>query len=193
MSYKILTKPNRTFDRIAFYGPMGVGKTHCAKILVKNETYIHTPIAAKLKSLCFELYGVSGKDNESRRILQEVSDDLKKYDPHLWIKYCLKNIESRLDSWYFKVVIDDLRFVHEARYLRENGFVLVLVTADEKVRQERIAALYPDTDASRHLHASEQEWKEIEPDLIIDSTHPEVTSKLERLLSNATYRPSWEK
>ncbi len=188
-TYKVLDLPKHTFDRIAFYGPMAAGKSWCASEL-QWHGYGTAHLASKLKTICYDLYGIQGKDNRSRRILQEVSDDLKKWEPHLWVKYLLNSLKSHEKD---KIVVDDLRFVHEAKYFRENGFNLVLVTADNEVRAKRIADLYPDTDPSRHLHASEQEWKEIEPDFANNSTGPDAATQLERMLADVTYRPRWKK
>lgn len=185
-----LKKPKNAFDRIAFYGPMGVGKSWCAEEL-KWHGYRHYMLAGKLKSLAYDLFQVEGKNDRSRNILQVLGMAMRNIDKDVWIKYLLNQI--RLSAEKSLVVVDDLRFVNEANYFRKNGFILVLVTCDEDVRQERLRQLYPDMDASRQGHSSETEWKEIEPDFVINSTDAGAAIDIEAMLSNVTYRPRWQK
>jgi len=166
---------------------MGVGKTWCANYL-EVAGWRRYSLANKLKSLALELYGIKDKSDRSRRVLQELGMDIRKHDNDVWIKYLLKRIN--FDGSSTNATIDDVRFVNEAKWLRENGFILVQVTCDESVRQQRIANLYPDASESRHQHQSEVEWKEIEPDFVIDSSDPAVAIDIERMLQNVTYRPS---
>lgn len=168
---------------------MAVGKSWCAEQL--EPEYQRFSLARKLKALAYELYGVQGKADWERKTLQELGADLRKHDKDVFIKYLLNQI--RFEGKKHKVVVDDLRFVNESVYFRENGFILVLVTADEQIRQERLASLYPGTDPSRQKHQSEVEWQEIEPDFIIDSSGPTAKIQLERMITDVTYRPSWEK
>ena len=188
--YKRLHTPKYTFQRIAFYGPMAVGKTYCANYL-ENKGYEKFSLAAKLKAICAELYDIKDKNNTSRKILQDVGIDLRKHDPDVWIKYLLNAL--KIGHQDCDIVVDDLRFQNEAEWFRENGFILVLVTADENKRRDRIEELYPDMNPMRMDHASEQDWKEISPDFVLDSTTGAVRYQIEGMLSNVTYRPRWER
>ena len=155
--------------RFAFMGPMCSGKTYCANVLQIGYNYTKMGFADKLKSLAYDLYGVQGKDGDSRRILQELADDLKKYDKDLFIKHLLY-LAKKHDE-HESIVVDDLRFKPEADALRKNGFKIVLVTCDESIRQERIARLYPHAPQGAQAHRSEQEWRSIPADYSVMSNN----------------------
>ena len=166
-----LPAPENRMDRIAFAGPMCVGKTTLANSLaVTFMGYSKLSFANRLKSLVYNLYGEQEKNNQGRLMLQVLSDDLKKWDSNLFIKHLLLEANRLLSQGFTKLVVDDLRFKSEADALRKNGFVIIKVTCDEEVRQERIKKLYPDIDAARHTHSSERSWENIKYDYTIDST-----------------------
>lgn len=167
-----LPMPLHKFDRIAFAGPMCVGKTTLAVSLLNTFDGLYTKIsfADKLKALAYSLYGVQGKDNQSRKLLQELADDLKKWDSELIIKHLLLEAQKSIEHGYTKIVIDDVRFKAEEVALHLNGFVVISITCDEAVRQDRIRRLYPDIDPARFAHPSEYGWQGMEMDYKIDST-----------------------
>lgn len=165
-----IPKPKQPMDRIAFAGPMCVGKTTLADVLCSNFDYRKMAFASKLKSIAYSLYGISGKDNYSRKVLQELADDLKKWDRDLFVTHLLIDVEKSIKNGFDKIVVDDVRFPSEADSLRSNGFSIICVTCDEEERQNRILKLYPDTDTSRADHPSEKGWNFIKYNSTIDST-----------------------
>lgn len=157
-------------ERIAFVGPMASGKTWCANYFVNNHNFIKISFADKLKAICYELYGIQSKDGKAREILQEVGQDLRKHDPNVWIKYTLNKVNDIENNWGFKgVVIDDVRYVNEAKALKKNGFLLIGVETDITVRADRIRKLYPNLPEAVHDHTSEQELRDIQVDFSLGS------------------------
>ena len=170
---------------------MGAGKTWCADYLATYHGYSRFSLAGKLKNIARELFDVQDKSDRSRHILQSIGISMRDIESDVWIKYVLKNIKERSENK--PVVVDDLRFQNEADWFSANGFQLVLVTVDEQLRQQRLAALYPDMDQSRQRHASEAEWSFIEPDFVLESINAkETTKQIDRILENVTSRARWE-
>jgi uridine kinase len=178
-----LPAPAHKFDRIAFAGPMCVGKTTLALGLT-TERYIKVSFADKLKSIAYDLYGFKTKDNESRKLLQELADDLKSWDSDLFVKHLLLEMHYYIKLGYTKLVVDDVRFKIEEEALHNNGFVVINVTCDEFVRRERIKKLYPDTDDSRLEHPSEHGWRYMRVDHVIDSTTEIAHYDIMRMIEN---------
>lgn len=161
-----LPPPLTKMDRIAFYGPMCSGKTYMATQVSQNFHHGKVGFADKLKDTAEDLFWIDrkNKDGSTRKLLQEFADDVKKWDPDIFIKHFLLKVE-----WFPSVVCDDLRFVREAEVLRANGFTIIKVVCHENIRQERIATLYPDTQQESHRHKSEVEHQLIQPDFTVDS------------------------
>lgn len=178
-----LPKSENSMDRIAFAGPMCVGKTYLAKGL-ELQGYYRLSFANLLKSLAYNLYGIQNKDNISRKLLQEFADDLKKWDKNLFITYLLSQAKKEIDSGYTRLVVDDLRFITEEDALRKNGFTIINVTCDEKIRLNRIKRLYPDMEESRMHHASESNFKLMVFDHTIISNEPIANYDLLTVIEN---------
>jgi AAA domain len=166
------------YSRVAFMGPMCSGKTYLANILVGSHGYTKIGFADKLKAIAYDLYGITGKDGDSRRVLQELADDLKKYDKFLFVKHLLYRA-SKIDT---PIVVDDLRFKVEADTLRQNGFKIIKVTCEDAIRQERIARLYPTLPQTAQAHRSEQDWQSIPWDGLVVSENMRGMFDLLKLL-----------
>jgi len=164
-------------ERIAFAGPMCVGKTFLANILVEEFDYTKQSFAGVLKDIVGLLYGSLTKDDQGRKLLQELSADLKKWDPQLFVTHLLRQSEQYINDYAVTgdpsnhlLVVDDLRYLQEYEALKKNGYTIIGVSCEESVRMERIISLYPDTAVERFTHASETEWAGMVMDYWIDTT-----------------------
>lgn len=165
--------------RVAFMGPMCSGKTYCANHLVNTWGFTKIGFADKLKALAYDLYGVQGKDGDSRHLLQVLADDLKKYDKDLFVKHLLYKAKKYEDG---NIVVDDLRFKVEADILRKNKFIIIKVICSDSIRQERIERLYPTAPQGAQAHRSEQEWTTIRYDKFIRSEDINAIFDLNKIL-----------
>jgi hypothetical protein len=161
-------KERGQLDRIAFFGPMASGKTFCANYLTSAGYFQKVALADKLKAVVYDLYGVQGKDGNGRKILQEFSDDCKKWDSDVFIKHFLYKVKQIEDGSKHppRIVCDDLRYIREAEVLGAAGFTLIKVSCQETLRASRIATLYPKQAAGAVLHRSEREFGAIAATLV---------------------------
>ncbi len=168
-------KKRDIYERVAFFGPMGSGKSFLARVLIEHKNYMRVSLADKLKTLAYDLYGIQGKDGYARKLLQEFSDDVKKWDNDVFIKHMLYKIE-RIESEKYppRLVCDDLRFKREGEILKQNNFLLIKVECDEEIRQKRLTTLYPNTSTDASKHISEQEFNLITPDYTINSSNTDA-------------------
>jgi dephospho-CoA kinase len=181
---KYLDEPTNKLDRIALCGPMTSGKSYASGILMREYGYVQFAFADKLKSVVSELLdiNVTVKNNLTRQVLQQFSADCKRWRPDVWIETTLEEIAKSQTYGIEKFVIDDLRFIHEADILRENGFTIIRIDTPESVRMARVTKLYPDTQAEAHEHASEKEWLEIVPDFTISGEGRKTQEDLDEII-----------
>ena len=169
--------------RVAFYGPMVAGKSTAAKYLVDSRGYTLVSFAAKLKLLAWDLFGIEGKGPEARLVLQKLGTEyMRSIDDLVWIKHALLRMESLGDD--ARIVLDDVRFINEAKWLKKNGFILILVDTPEEIRTERISRLYPETPPEAHTHSSEQEYTRIKPDFTISGVGYDTHANLDVIFKN---------
>lgn len=138
--------------RIAITGKMCYGKTTVANIIKEydNEYQIFS-FGQKVKDIATDLFDMQNKD---RTLLTSIGTKMREIDSDIWAKYIIKNCRD-LEN----VVIDDLRYQNEYRYLIENNFKIIVLTLPVEIQIERIMKLYPENyqdHLNNMFHVSEK-------------------------------------
>lgn len=180
---------------VAFVGKKGCGKTTIAKYLHDMFSFEILSFASPLKESAKIIFGLtddqvygSKKDvvDETlgitpRKILQVMGTELFQFDIHkhipniripnrnLWVMNMRKRIRNINE--YYQIVIDDLRFPHEAKMIKEEGGYIVRIYRDDQNGDDK--------------HASEKEMEEIKHDfyLVNNGTLNDLRSKVIKLLA----------
>lgn len=150
--------------KIAITGKMCSGKTYITEQLIKEFGFTKFSFGEKVKDIAKTLFTMQGKD---RLLLQNVADKIKEIDHDVWAKYTLAQIGDN-DN----VIIDDLRFENEHKYLRQQKFIIIRLIVDENIRLDRLKHKYPNTyneHISGFSHNSEQDILNLDVDLEIIS------------------------
>lgn len=171
------------YNMIAICGRRRAGKDTIADILCKDYGYKKIRIADTLKRVVGILFDFSEDQMECdkkdqvdprwgispRQALQFVGTDVMQHHVQtllpgmgrsFWIRSVVENEIKRAVLSGEKVVIPDLRFLHEEKELRNLQFKVW------KVVRENHRNMY---DHNTDGHASEQEWLEIREDLMIEN------------------------
>lgn len=125
---------------IAFIGRTGAGKTTCADLLIQRFMYERISFAEPLKVGC--------ATRDDRTLLQKVGQGVRELYPDFWVNLAVADMRGRERQFnrhptpsnyrnYPKWVNDDTRYENEAQKLKEEGFVIVRVVADEQARIDR--------------------------------------------------------
>lgn len=168
-------------QNIAIVGKMHAGKTTLAEALVEHHGYTRVAMAGPLKALAHFAYGEVQKDKEyptvnledgsielktGRRIYQEIGQSLKVVDRDIWLK-CFIGDTKQMDKAPY--VVDDVRFIFEADYLREEGWTIVKVETPQYIRIKRAEYQTGRRPSQEELtHESEREVDDIKFDYLYD-------------------------
>lgn len=137
---------------IGFCGLLTGGKSTSARAV----QFLLTPFYnAKVCSFAYDVYRIAyefgwdgKKDDKGRKLLQWVGTEVgRNYDPNVWIKYAFKRMRSnfiRENKESNVALFDDLRFVNEVEWIKNNKGVIIKVT-DNKTK---------DTELSKHVSES---------------------------------------
>ena len=147
--------------KIAICGKMASGKTTMADWLVNQHGFKKASLAGKVKEIARDLFQMKEKD---RPLLQKIGMKMREVRPSVWIDYII-DVGDR----YEDIVIDDVRFVNEAKALHEAGWIVIRLNIDDDLQQERLKMTYDDWEVhwnNRH-DPSEMEVDQI-PDEYLD-------------------------
>ncbi|OAA90882.1 AAA family ATPase [Clostridium ljungdahlii] len=168
--------------RIAMVGKMRSGKDTVADLITLRCNCKHIAFAdgiTKVIQICFPEAFMQEKPREH---YQFIGQQLRKLNPNVWVNYADRTIKD-LGS-ITSIIITDCRQSNEEEYLRRNGFFIVKVVADDKVRLDRIAKAGESVTDEQFYHDTEKQVDLIEADYVIENngTLAEMEKKVERLL-----------
>jgi dephospho-CoA kinase len=138
--------------KIAITGKMCYGKTTVANIIKEyDDEYQIFSFGQKVKDIATDLFDMQNKD---RTLLTSIGTKMREIDSDIWAKYIIKSCRD-LEN----VVIDDLRYQNEYRYLIENNFKIIVLTLPVEIQIKRIKELYPENyqdHLNNMFHVSEK-------------------------------------
>jgi len=172
--------------RIAFCGYLRSGKDSAAAYLRDTHGYNAISIAETMKATVFAALGAAGVDTSRkgpiRLAMQEGGVAARGVEKHVWIsafarRYELERHDDRL------LACSDLRFLNEAEWLRQCGFVIVRLEASRQACEARAREADGSFDVSAFDHPCEGEIDLIQPDLVLRNETAEDREEMFRRLS----------
>jgi len=148
--------------RIAFVAPAGAGKTTLARMLEKRFGFKRLAFATKVKELAQSAIFWRHLDKDrDRSFLQAIGSGGRAVAKDIWVRWLEWEFLELVDRGVEHFVVEDCRFLNEAQWLRDNGFVLIRLSGRKK-----------DLTAEQREHISETELRLIECDYEIDCSKP---------------------
>ena len=129
---------------IGIVGKQGSGKSTIAAYIAEHYDYTIDSLAAPLRSIAREFFGVTKQSPDYRTIMQTIGTDwFRSVDQNVWIRHLMARAKGR-------VVVDDVRFVNEAEAMLVAGWRLLFLHCPSPYRMQRRDVYVGDT------HVSEQ-------------------------------------
>ena len=124
--------------KIGICGKMASGKTTLAEELSHLEDYGFTIIsmAGEVKRVGRELFGMIKKD---RPLLQQIGMKMREIRESVWLDAVINEAKHHPDA-----VCDDVRFINEAKNLKDAGWLLVKLEIDDDLQKSRLKTTYGD-------------------------------------------------
>lgn len=123
--------------KIGICGKMASGKTTIAEHLtILDDPFVIISMAGEVKRVGRELFGMTKKD---RPLLQQIGMKMREIRESVWLDAVI--LQSKTHDF---VVCDDVRFVNEAKNLKEDGWLLVKLDISEDLQKQRLQDTYGD-------------------------------------------------
>jgi len=160
---------------IGLSGKFASGKDFIADHLVEHWGFKKLSFAAKLKEVCTDLFSMQGKD---RSLLQAVGMKMREVDDLVWVKYPFSRTDTERD-----IVINDVRYQNEARYIKSVDGILIRVVCLEEERIRRYEHIYLCPPSWEQInHASETDLDSFgDWDYMIPTTYSSKEQTLSRV------------
>ena len=169
--------------KIAICGKMASGKTTLANRLCDEGNYTRLSLAGMVREVAYTLFNMK-QENKDRKLLQQIGMKMREIRPMVWIDYVIDESKG-----YEFVVVDDVRFVNEAKQFKENGWKLVKLEITDEIQKSRLQNTYGDDWESHWNNRSDPSEAEVDKipiewfDLVISPNEGDVFEKIYSLSS----------
>lgn len=175
--------------KLAVVGKMRSGKDTVASMLVK-QGFETIAFADGITEIIENYFPEALQGAKPRKHYQHIGQELRKLNPNVWIDYLDRRINGLTDEDRFrfylvnKVIVTDCRQLNEAKYLKENGFMIIKVEADEDLRVERMKQVGEIVTLDQLNHDTEKQVDLIVPDYVIDNsfTYEQLETRVGEML-----------
>lgn len=173
--------------KIALTGKLRSGKSAVAERLFYEHGF-EWPISfgGPLKYYADRIFDVSEGDRKPRAIYQQFGQLCRTIDENVWIKHAEFSVKQALDSRSTRgIVIDDLRQPNEYEWCRENGFVIIRITAPDKIRMARAIEANDDCTVHDFAHETERHTDSFEVDfeVVNDGTIDDLYAQVDVIVA----------
>ncbi|MBT2654206.1 AAA family ATPase [Bacillus sp. ISL-18] len=142
--------------KIALCGKMRSGKDTVANFLREKHKFtgfrFSEGIWETIRLLYRQVYA-KRHEEKPRKLLQDIGQKMREVDPDVWVNYTFNKIEEVRAN---RVVVSDLRQPNEFNELKQQGFFIVRVSAEDRIRLNRILAENDNFDIQDLYHETER-------------------------------------
>lgn len=126
--------------KIAITGKMRSGKDTLAKIIIaENTSVIPLAFGDGIKHVANVYFPEIVAKGKPRKLYQFIGQMFREMDKDIWVKDLKNQMTYYIhEDGFSSFVVTDVRQMNEYEFLKENGFVVIKVEADDELRRERI-------------------------------------------------------
>lgn len=156
--------------KIALCGKMRSGKDVFADILTETYGFKKFKFSSGIKAI-IDAFLDNGELVKVREYYQHIGQGMRMLDENVWVDHTMKYLKDylRVVDYDADIVISDLRQYNEYKRLREEGFIIIKVEADEDLRIERAVNKGDYFDKESLYHETELSVDDIPYDYVIQN------------------------
>jgi len=145
--------------KIAVVGKMRSGKDTLGKYVFYNDHegwQNHLAFGDEIKQVARVYFPDIVAKGKPRKLYQTIGQEFRKHDPDVWVKALDRNMQHLIKrEGASNFIITDVRQLNEYEYLKEKGFTVIKVEANDEIRKERIMLSGDVFEAEDFYHETE--------------------------------------
>ena len=153
--------------KIALVGKMRSGKDTVAKFFIDNEDANQIAFGDEIKKIARRYFPEIVAKGKPRKLYQVIGQEMRKIDPDVWVKALDRTLTNLMGYGETNFVISDVRQMNEYHYLKEMGFTVIKVEADDELRKERIYQSGDLFEPEQFYHETETTVEDIPCDYLV--------------------------
>lgn len=164
--------------KIALTGKMRSGKDTFAKMLMELDEFQHVKFSKGISEIVHKFIPSNINGQKLRSAYQLIGQTMRAIDEDVWIRYAFKDIDMSKN-----IIVTDLRQENECQFLKDNGFTIIKIVADDNDRINRMNELHDKYSKEDLNHETELAVDNINEDIVVcnDSTLEDLRLKAEIL------------
>ena len=144
--------------KVAICGKMASGKTTIADLVAAETEFTKYSLGSKVKEVAYNIFGMN-PEFKDRHLLQQIGMKMRDVYPHVWIEAVMLQV---MRDEATNAVVDDVRFVNEAKKFKEDGWTLIKLDIPENLQISRLKNTYPDNWEDHVLHREDPSETEVD-------------------------------
>ncbi|MDQ0976662.1 dephospho-CoA kinase [Neobacillus niacini] len=144
--------------RIAITGKMRSGKNTVADYFLIHKAFRSMAFGEGIKEVIQLYFPELLLQGKPRKLYQAIGQLFREFNPDIWVEILDRRLDQ-ITTWFgdenIDIVVTDLRQENEYKYLKEQGFIIIKVEAEDELRIERIKQSGDTFDHEDFYHETE--------------------------------------
>lgn len=155
--------------RIAICGKLRSGKDTFGSLLTDMYGFEEFKFSSGITKVIDDLFPEGERKRKKRKYYQTIGQSMRSLEQDVWLNYTAKQIDDFLKEAgeHADIVVTDLRQNNEWKWLKEKGFTVIKVEADEDIRIHRAMEAGDLFDMATLRHETEEAVDWIEADITV--------------------------
>lgn len=157
--------------RIALTGKLRSGKDTLGELLKEMYGFEEFKFSSGITKVIDELFPAGERKRKKRKYYQTIGQGMRKLDSDVWLNYTAKQIDDYLEEagQDADIIVTDLRQRNEWEWLKQKGFTIIKVEADEDIRIHRAMKAGDLFDMGTLRHETEEAVDYINADITVEN------------------------
>lgn len=155
--------------KIILFGKIRSGKDTVGEMLIENYGFNRLAFGDEIGWIIKRYFPNAFDNGKPRHHYQFIGQQFRQLDADIWIKELLRKAEvlEHMTGKPANIVVTDARQLNEAEKLKEQGYIVVKVVANDEIRIDRMKKAGDNFSPEMLEHETEKQVDLVQPDYVV--------------------------